>query len=127
MIKHFKFIHLILTALYIFLAIKVNSVLAYYNDFINGVASKLDARDYITSYYMIAVILSIVVCLIIYALMRYKKKPRFLYIILIMFSIISAIMINYSYQGLNIIYISLLESKSLLLHRNAFTILSFSS
>lgn len=123
LIKYFKFIHLILTGLYIYLAIKVNSILVYYNDFINGVVSKLDARDYITSYYMIAVILSIVFCLIIYALMSYKKKPRFLYIILIMFSIISAIMINYSYQGLNTIYISLLESKSLLLHRDLLRIL----
>lgn len=112
-----------MTGLYIFLAIKVNSILNYYNNFISGTASKLDARGYIDSYYVIVVIISIIICLIIYALMRYKKKPRLLYLILIGFSIIIAIMINYSYQGLDTIYISILDSKSLLLYRDLLRIL----
>ena len=90
LIKHFKLIHLILTALYIYLTIKVNSILGYYNRFIAGTASKLDAESYITSYYSIVAFIAIVICIIIYALMRYKKKPRTLYLILIGFSIVVA-------------------------------------
>lgn len=123
LIKHFKLIHLILTALYIYLTIKVNSILGYYNRFIAGTASKLDAESYITSYYSIVAFIAIVICIIIYALMRYKKKPRTLYLILIGFSIVVAWMIQYSYEGLHTIYISVLDSKSQLLYRDLLRIL----
>ena len=78
LIKHFRMIHLVLTALYIYLAIKVNSLLSYYNNFISGKESKLNAIKLVTNYYLIAIIISIIICLIIYALMRYKKKPKLL-------------------------------------------------
>lgn len=123
LIKHFKLIHLILTGIYIYLAVKVNSILKYYNNFSVGIASKLDARGYITSYYIIAIIFSIVICLIVYALMRYKKKPRALYLILIAFSLVVAGMIQYSYKGLDTIYISVLDLKSLRLYQDLLKIL----
>ena len=59
LIKHFRLIHLILTTLYIYLAIKVNSLLKFYNNFISGSESKLNAIKYITNYYLIAIIASI--------------------------------------------------------------------
>lgn len=123
LIKHFKLIHLILTGLYIYLAIKVNGILQYFNNFIDGTASKLDAIHYINSNYIIVVSISIVICLIVYALMRYKKKPRALYLILVVFSILIAGMIQYSYHGLDTIYISVLDTKSLLLYRDLLRIL----
>jgi hypothetical protein len=125
LIKKFKLIHLFLTALYIYLTIKTNSIYQYYKNFIGGSASKLDAMGYVTHYYVIAVLLSIGICLIIYALMRYKKKPRMLYLLLIGLSILTAFMISYSYQGLDTIYISVLDTKSLLLYRDLFRILLF--
>lgn len=123
LIKNFKLIHLILTGIYIYLAVKVNNILHYYNGFIAGTASKIDARNYITSYYIIGIILSIIICLIVYALMKYKKKPRILYLILIVFSLITVFIIQYSYVGLNTIYISVLNSKSLLLYRDLLRIM----
>lgn len=123
LIKHFKLIHLILTGLYIYLAIKVNSILQYYQHFIVGTVSKLEAINYINSYYLIAVVLAIVICLVIYALMRYKKKPRALYLILIGFTLVVTFMIQYVYGGLNTIYMSILDSKSLLLYRDLLRIL----
>ena len=118
LIKHFKIIHLLLTGLYIYLAIKVNQLLTYYNNFILGTASKLDAIKYITNYYIIAIILSIVICLIIYALMRYKKKPRLLYFILIALYLLIGVVIQTSYRGLDTIYISVLDTKTLRLYRD---------
>lgn len=118
LIKYFKLIHLILTGLYIYLAYKVNSILKFYNLFIEKSIGKLDAINYITNYYIIAIVLSIVICIIIYALMRYKKKPRLLYLILIAEYLAVALMINVAYSGLNTIYISVLETKTLLLYRD---------
>ena len=124
LIKHFRLIHLILTGLYIYLAIKVNRILRYYINFGAGIASKLDANNYITSYYIIASLLAIGICLVIYILMRHKKKPRMLYIILILFSFVVALVIQYSYQGLETIYISVLDTKSLRLYQDLLRILS---
>lgn len=123
LIKYFKVIHLFLTILYVYLAFKVNSLLTYYNHFISGTASKLDAIRYVTPYYMIAIVLSIVICAVIYALMKYKKKPRVFYFILIAFYFVVAMMIQLAYQGLNTIYISILEARTMLLYRDLLRIL----
>ena len=123
LIKNFKLIHLILTALFVYLAFKVSSILQYYNLFIEGTASKLDAMSYVTSYYMIAIVLSIAICIIIYFLMRYKKKPRLLYLLLIGLYIVVTVIIRISYSGLNDIAFSLLDSKNLRLYRDLLRII----
>lgn len=123
LIKHFRMIHLVLTALYIYLAIKVNSLLSYYNNFISGKESKLNAIKLVTNYYLIAIIISIIICLIIYALMRYKKKPKLLYLILIILYIAVAIIINIAYNGLDNIYISSLDLKTQRLYRDLLRII----
>ena len=125
LIKHFKLIHLFLTGLYIYLAIKVNSILSFYNRFISGSASKLDAISYINRYYFVIILISILICATVYALMRYKKKPRFLYLILIAFYIVVAVMINVSFSGLQVISFSILETKTLRLYRDLLSIMIF--
>ncbi len=123
LIKYFKLIHLVLTLLSIFLVIKVNGILGYYNHFISGSASKLDAISYVTNFYIIVIILSIFICLSIYALMRYKEKPRLLYLLLIVLYFVTAVMIRVSYSGLHTIYISVLETKTMRLYRDLLQIL----
>ena len=123
LIKHFKLIHLILVVIYIYLAIKVNSIFLYYQHFIGGTASKLDAMSYVNQYYLFFIALSIIVCIILYAVMRYKKKPRLLYFLLIVFYLVVGGMIYFSYQGLYTISISVLETKNLLLYRDLLRIL----
>lgn len=123
LIKHFKLIHLILTGLYLYLAIKVNRILGYYNHFIQGTASKLDAMSYVTQNYIFAIVLSIIICLVVYVLMRYKKKPRLFYLLLIAFYLVVAVMIQISYDGLYTIYISALETKTVRLYRDLLQIL----
>ena len=65
LIRYFKVIHLVLFCLSLFLKMKVNQVLQFYNRFIQGNASKLDANSYITHFYIIAIIFSIAICLVI--------------------------------------------------------------
>lgn len=125
LIKHFKIIHLFLTGLYIFLLIKVNSLLNYYNGYLAGTENRLNAIKLVTNYYLIAVILSIIICLIIYALMKYKKKPKLLYVVLIILYIITAIIINIAYSGLQQIYIyNTLDLKTLRLYQDILRILT---
>ncbi len=105
LIKHFKLIHLFLTGLYIYLLVKVSSILRFYNGYILGTENRLNAIKITTNYYLIAIILSIIICIVIYALMRYKKKPKLLYFILIILYILISLIIKMSYDGLNQIYI----------------------
>lgn len=123
LIKHFKLIHLILTSLYIYLAMKVSSLLNYYNNFIGGTERKLNAIKYITNYYLLAIIASIIICIIIFLLMRYKKKPKLLYFILIILYLAVAIIINISHEGLNTIYMDILDTKIQRLYRDLLRII----
>lgn len=123
LIKHFKLIHLILTGIYIYLTMKVSSMLDFYNKFELGIAGKLDAINYVNNNYLIAVVSSIIICIIVYLLLRYKKKPRILYIILIIFSLVQTLIINTTYKGLEEIYISVLNIKTLRLYRDLLKIL----
>lgn len=123
LIKHFRMIHLILFVLSLYLTIKVNSVLHYYNDFIGESASKLDALNYVSNYYIIAIVFSILICLIVYALMRYKKKPRLLYLLFILLYFGIGVCLQIGYSGLHTIYISVLETKTLRFYRDLLQIL----
>ncbi len=123
LIKHFKLIHLILAGIYVYLAFKVNSILSYYNNFTSGTVGKLNAINYINSFYLIAIILSIVICTIILILMHHKKKPKLLYIILIILYILIAGVISLSMNGLNTIYFSVLDAKTLRLYRDLLRII----
>jgi len=123
LIKHFKLIHLILTAIYLYLVIRISGILSYYNSFILGTIGKINAINYTTSYYQIAIIFSIILCTIILILMHHKKKPKLLYIILIILYIIVSIITSISIEGLRTIYFSILPSKTMLLYRDLLRII----
>lgn len=118
LIKHFKFIHLILTALFIYLTVKVSGVLGYYNSFIAGSASKLDAYKYIDNNCVVVAVIAMIICAILYAVLRYKKKPRMLYIGLIGFLILIVSLDKLALGGLDVIYMSVLETKTIRLYRD---------
>lgn len=124
LIKNFKLIHLILTGLFIYLLVKVRGILGYYNAFILGTAGKLEAMSYVTNFYLWPIVIAIVICLVIYALLEYKKKPRVLYLILIGFLLVTGWIINLSFDGLETISIAVLDTKTLRLYRDLLRILN---
>lgn len=123
LIRHFKLIHLILTGLFIYLLKYVNDILGFYNDFRAGIASKVDAELYLNNGYVLPVVLSIVICVVVYLLLKYKDKPRFLYIVLIGFVLGVSIMINIVQGGLEVILYEVIDTKTLLLYRDLLKIL----
>lgn len=118
LIKHFKLIHAILTILYVYLAFFVSSMLNFYNSFISDSTGKINAIKYISNIPYFIIILSIIICLVLFILMNYKKKPKFLYIILIIIYIAVFAVIWMASSGLNTIYNNLLETKTVLLYRD---------
>ena len=118
LIKYFKVIHGILALLYVYLAFKTSSLLNYYNAFISRTTGSSTALSYVTKFPFFIIILTFIICIILYILMSYKKKPKLLYAVLVLIYIAVFVVTIMSYRGLNIIYSSVLDSKTTLLYRD---------
>ena len=123
LIKNFKIIHAILTAMYVYLAFYVSNVLNFYTGFIEGTNRKLNAINYISNIPYIVIIFSIVICAILFILMNYKKKPKLFYAVLTFLYLIVYALIFITAGGLNTIYHSVLDTKTLLLYRDLLRII----
>jgi len=123
LIKYFKVIHLVLTFFSIYLIMRVNSILGFFNSFIRNSVTKLESVNYINNFYIVIIILSVIMCLIILVLMRYKKKPHLLYIVLIAVYLAIGFVIGYANGGLDRIYNHSVSMKDLLLYRDVLKIL----
>ena len=109
LIKHFRLIHIILFILFAYITFKANSILTFFKDYINYKGSmEIISSDYINVWIFISSILIIGISIIIFFLMRYKKKPKLFYIITSIVSVISIILFLYLYGN-----IKALESTSM--------------
>lgn len=101
LIKHFRLIHLIIFALFVYLTIKANNILSFFKDYITYKGSlDIISNDYINVWIFIFSILIIVLSMTIFFLMKYKKKPKTFYIITSIISIISMILFWYLYSNI---------------------------
>jgi len=82
LIKKFKLIHFILAGLIIYLIIRTNNVLTYFNEYSSsGVLNRVLASDYINLFMFFIVILIILGNIVVYLLMRFKNKPKLIYLV----------------------------------------------
>ena len=92
LIKRFRIIHIILTALTIFIAVSSRNILAFFRRFIsNGYSvTVIDnmASEYIGWPIYITIILVVASLIAIYVLLRTKKKPNKIYLAAIIYYII---------------------------------------
>ena len=81
LIKYFMLIHIVLTALMVYVCINFRSVASFIADYINNTAALSSATSYFTLISFLAILLVIGISLTIFFLMRYKKKPKLLYLL----------------------------------------------
>ena len=81
LIKHFKIIHLVLTLAMVYLAYKMIRISGYIAACISNTANFDDAITYVGGSVYLAIIVIIAISTILYILMRYKNKPKTLYLI----------------------------------------------
>lgn len=109
LIKHFRLIHIILFILFAYITFKANSILTFFKDYISYKGSmEIISSNYINVWIFISSILIIGISIIIFFLMRYKKKPKLFYVITSIVSVISIILFLYLYGN-----IKALESTSM--------------
>ena len=90
LIKYFRIIHLFITIILGYLVIRFRSIYIYLNDVINNLASRYDVINYIDYKIYIYIVIALILCFVIYWLLKYKDKPRRIY----MFTIIGYIIIG---------------------------------
>lgn len=119
LIKHFRLIHLILFVLFAYITFKANSVLSFFKEYIsvNGNIEVI-ASNYTSSFIFISIILIIGLSVVIYLLMRYKSKPRTLYIFTILISIVSLVMFIYLFSNIRELETTVMSGKAIRLLRD---------
>ena len=118
LIKHFKAIHLFLFGLLVYVCYKYNGIVSFLRNYISTGNGRYDAINYI-NYIPIYVILgSIVIMAIIYYLMKYKDKPKKLYLISIIGYIIVIVLFIFLFSYLRTFSNTIIEQKTLRLYRD---------
>ena len=107
LIKHFRIIHLLLFFLFAYVTSRANNILNFFKDYIrvNG-NMEIIPENYFNISIVIFMVLIVGLLVTIYYLMRYKKKPRILYIVSIIVIILSLIMFIYLHGNIKTLEIS---------------------
>ncbi len=123
LIKHFKLIHIIITIILGYIALKNRETYQYLIGLINNTTSRYDVLNYLNYGLYFYMIIVMVLCYLIHWLLKYKDKPRKIYIVTIVGYIIIGLfmLILYSYmrEFLNTIY----DQKTIRLYRDILTII----
>ncbi len=128
LIKHFKLIHLILALGLIYLAIKFNGLIVFFNDaFKNNYYTGINnvANTAINFYMYLVVLLVLALGIIIYILFKQKEKPKKFYAALIIYYIIIFVLFTFFLSVINNMKVSVIEVKTLKAYRDIILLLSF--
>ena len=90
LIKHFRLIHLIITAILVYIVRFSNNIYAFINSCISDQVNRYNALEYINYNIYIFVLISLILFFVIYWLLKYKDKPRNAYL----FSIFGYILVS---------------------------------
>ncbi|MBQ8192776.1 MAG: hypothetical protein IJZ46_01740 [Bacilli bacterium] len=119
LIKHFRFIHLLLFGLLVYVTVKANDMLSFFKEYIDVNGNiEIISSNYISYMIFVSFFLIIAFSLIIYYLMRYKDKPRFLYIFIIIICILSLGLFIFLYINIRELEISSMSGRELRLLRD---------
>ena len=119
LIKSFRLIHLIMFLLLAYVTYKANNILNFFKDYIaaNGNIEVI-AANYINALIFVSITLIILLSLTIYLLMRYKKKPKLLYLIVTIVMVLSTVSFLYLYSQIYSLEISSISGREVRLLRD---------
>ena len=118
LIKHFKAIHLFLFGLLVYVCYKYNGIVSFLRNYISTGNGRYDAVNYINYTPIYSILGAIVVMAIIYYLMKYKDKPKKLYLFSIIGYIAVIILFIFLFNYLRTFSSSIIEQKTLRLYRD---------
>ncbi len=118
LIKHFKKIHLVLFFIMLYITYKGKNLLDFYNGYLSNKVSLISSNDYISFLLYFVIILTVIILFAVYYLMRYKKKPRLTYILLMIGYLALLIVFIYAKSNLKILEVEVIDTKTVRLVRD---------
>ncbi len=107
LIKHFRLIHLIITAIFTYIVVKNQAIYTYLKEVIKDSVNRYNYLSYINYSIYIWIIIALALCFIVFYLLKYKDKPRKIYIFTIICHIVigiyTSILFNYISNFSNIV------------------------
>lgn len=125
LIKNFKIIHLILSIIMIYVVYKMGNISGFINDYINNIANTRIATSYIGGLIFLATIVIIGISVSLYILMKYKNKPKLLYLITSITYSIILIVLFYLLLSFQTIEKEVLDPKTIRLLRDIVNIVKY--
>lgn len=96
LIKYFKLIHLVLFGFLVYITISASRVLGFFRDYINSNGNmEVISSNYFSPFIVISFMFVIFISVFIFMLMRYKNKPKLLYILVVIMSLVSGFVFTY--------------------------------
>ena len=125
LIKHFRLIHLIITGLFAYVVLKNRDVYKFIKTVIADTANKYNAEAFINYKIYIYMLIAILLCGIVYWLLKYKDKPRRIYIVTILGYIAIAIFMFSTFAYMGSFNNSTIDQKTIRLYKDIMTITLF--
>lgn len=125
LIKKFKIIHFILAGLVGFSLFRFYNLLNYFNDYINNTASRVLASEYISIFIFLVILLIIIGSFVVYLLMRFKKKPKLLYLTSIIGFFVCFIILWYTLTVLKNLEFDYLDTRVIRITRDLLSIATY--
>ncbi len=116
LIKYFRLIHLFITAIFSYILIKNNEIYKYLREVIKDSVNRYNAASYIDYKIYIWIVLAILLCFAIFYLLKYKDKPRKIYIFTIVGYVIVAIYTSILYTYINGFSSAVIDQKTIRLY-----------
>lgn len=122
LIKHFRLIHLIITGLFAYVVYKYREIYKFLKEVIADSANKYNALEYINYKIYIFIIIALILCGVVYWLLRFKDKPRKIYIFTMISYIIIAIFMFAVYGYMNGFSNMAIDQKTIRLYKDILSI-----
>ena len=118
LIKYFRLIHLVITAILVWVLMIYRGVYKYLNLVIDDSVNRYDVLDHINYGVYALILVAILLCASIYYLFKYKDKPRRIYIFTIVGYVIIAVFTFILFTYMRGFLNSMVEQKSIRFYRD---------
>jgi len=118
LIKHFRLIHLIITGILGYLVYRNREIYLFFKKCIENSGNRFDALNYIDYGIYIYIFLALILFFVVFWLLKYKDKPRTLYIFSIVSYILIGIFMFVSFSYLSGMVNNLVDPKIIRLYRD---------
>lgn len=118
LIKHFRLFHLIITILLTIILLQTRNIYKFFNLCIQNESNKVLALDYINYKVYTYILVAILLMCIIRWLLKYKDKPRSIYLFSILYYIVIGMVLFIIFSYLNKLPYSYIDTKTIRLYRD---------